>query len=84
MGRRGSAETYLELIERIRAELPLSMIRSTFLVGFPGETEADFAALLDFQSEAQLDWLGAFAYSREEDTPAYSMKNRVPKSVAKK
>lgn len=84
MNRQGSAERYLELIRRIRAELPMSMIRSTFLVGFPGETEADFAALLDFQSAAQLDWLGTFAYSREEDTPAYSMKNRVPKAVAQK
>ena len=84
MGRRGSAECYLELIGRIRAELPLSMIRSTFLVGFPGETEADFAALLDFQKAAQLDWLGTFSYSREENTPAYSMKYRVSKATAQK
>jgi ribosomal protein S12 methylthiotransferase len=84
MNRRGAAEAYLELIGRIRAELPSAMIRSTLLVGFPGETEADFATLLDFQGAAQLDWLGAFAYSREENTPAYGMKNRVPKSVAQK
>ncbi len=84
MNRQGSTEIYLGLIERIRAELPFAMIRSTFLVGFPGETEADFSALLDFQRAAQLDWLGAFAYSREENTPAYDMKNRVPKSVAQK
>jgi ribosomal protein S12 methylthiotransferase len=84
MGRQGSAERYLELIARIRAELPLSMIRSTFLVGFPGETEADFAALLDFQRAAQLDWLGTFVYSREENTPAYSIKRRVPKAIAQK
>ena len=58
------------------------MIRSTFMTGFPGETEQDFAILRDFQEAAQLDWLGVFAYSREEDTPAYSYKNRVPKKLA--
>ena len=84
MNRRGSSETYLELIAKIRATLPETMIRSTFLVGFPGETEEDFAALLDFQQRARLDWLGAFVYSREENTPAYSMKNRVSKTLARK
>ena len=58
------------------------MSRSTFLTGFPGETEEDFAALLDFQEKARLDWLGVFAYSREEDTAAYGMKNRVPRKLA--
>jgi len=84
MNRRGSQESYLELIGRIRAALPASMIRSTFLVGFPGETEADLNTLLDFQRAARLDWLGAFAYSREENTPAYDMHKRVPKNVAQK
>jgi ribosomal protein S12 methylthiotransferase len=82
MNRRGSAETYLGLISDIRAALPEAVIRSTFLVGFPGETEEDFAVLRAFQEEARLDWLGAFTYSREEGTPAYSMKGRVPKKVA--
>ncbi len=82
MNRRGSMKTYLELIAKIRNELPQTMIRSTFLVGFPGETEEDFEMLLQFQQEAALDWLGAFAYSREENTPAYTMKPRVPKAVA--
>jgi ribosomal protein S12 methylthiotransferase len=82
MNRRGNAETYLALIDRIRQTLPDAVIRSTFLTGFPGETEEDFAALLDFQERARLDWAGAFAYSREEGTPAYGMKGRVPKRIA--
>nr|WP_174269892.1 30S ribosomal protein S12 methylthiotransferase RimO [Treponema primitia] len=81
MNRRGSAEAYLDLIAEIRT-LPDAVIRSTFLTGFPGETEEDFQALLDFQAKAQLDWAGVFTYSREEDTPAYSMKHRVPKKIA--
>jgi ribosomal protein S12 methylthiotransferase len=82
MNRRGGAETYLGLIAAIRARLPAAVIRSTFMTGFPGETEEDFAALLDFQEKARLDWLGCFAWSREEDTPAWAMKNRVPKKTA--
>jgi ribosomal protein S12 methylthiotransferase len=82
MNRRGNAEQYLKLIQTIRARLPHAVIRSTFLLGFPGETEEDFAMLLDFQQKAKLDWLGCFTYSREEDTPAFSMKGQVPKSTA--
>lgn len=82
MNRRGTAETYLALLETIRSRLPHAVIRSTFLLGFPGETEEDFAALLDFQEKANLDWLGCFVYSREEGTAAYSMKGRVPVKTA--
>lgn len=82
MNRRGNAEIYLNLIKTIRSRLPGAVIRSTFLLGFPGETEDDFRALLDFQDKARLDWLGCFTYSREEDTPAYAMKPRVPKKLA--
>ena len=82
MNRRGTAETYLALIETIRRRLPRAVIRSTFLLGFPGENEQDFSALLDFQEKARLDWLGCFCYSREEDTPAWSMPGQVPKKTA--
>jgi ribosomal protein S12 methylthiotransferase len=82
MNRRGNADSYLELISAIRSRLSCAVIRSTFLVGFPGETDEDFEALLDCQDKARLDWLGCFIYSREEDTPAYSMKKRVPKNIA--
>jgi ribosomal protein S12 methylthiotransferase len=82
MGRRGGAESYLELITGIRRQLPQAVIRSTFLVGFPGETEADFDTLLDFQRAAELDWLGVFDYSREEGTPAYDYAGQVPAALA--
>jgi ribosomal protein S12 methylthiotransferase len=82
MNRRGNAGAYLRLIDEIRSALPDSVIRSTFLTGFPGETDDDFEALLEFQDKARLDWAGAFAYSREEDTPAYVMKGRVSKRTA--
>jgi ribosomal protein S12 methylthiotransferase len=81
MNRKGSGPRYLELIERIREALPDAAIRSTFLLGFPGETEEDFQALRDFQEKAKLDWVGSFAYSREEGTPAYGMRGRVPKKT---
>jgi len=84
MNRHGNAETYLALLKTIRARLPNAVIRSTFLLGFPGETEEDFAELLDFQEKANLDWLGCFTYSREEGTTAYSMKKRVPVKTAEK
>jgi len=83
MNRRGTAENYLALLETIRGRLPGAVIRSTFLLGFPGETEKDFAALLDFQEKAKFDWLGCFTYSREEGTAAYAMKGRVPAKTAK-
>jgi len=74
-------EIYLELLKTIRSRLPDAVIRSTFLLGFPGETEEDFTELLDFQQKANLDWAGCFVYSREEGTPAYSMKGKVSKKI---
>jgi ribosomal protein S12 methylthiotransferase len=82
MNRRGSGESYLCLLDSIRERLPDAVIRSTFLTGFPGETEDDFAEILDFQERARFDWLGVFTYSREEGTPAYSLKNRPSKKTA--
>jgi ribosomal protein S12 methylthiotransferase len=82
MGRRGNAAAHLELIQTIRSRFPDAAMRSTFMTGFPGETEDDFNLLLDFQQKAQLDWLGCFAYSREENTPAWSLKGRVAKKIA--
>jgi ribosomal protein S12 methylthiotransferase len=82
MNRRGNAALYLELLEKIRNALPGAVIRSTFLTGFPGETEEDFRELLEFQEAARFDWLGVFTYSREEGTAAYAMKGRVDKKTA--
>jgi ribosomal protein S12 methylthiotransferase len=82
MNRRGDPVLYLELLEKIRSAIPAAVIRSTFLTGFPGETEEDFKELLDFQEAARFDWLGVFTYSREEGTAAYSMKQQVDKRTA--
>jgi ribosomal protein S12 methylthiotransferase len=84
MGRKGSKERYLDLIARIRDEAPGAVMRSTFLTGFPGETDGDFGELADFQQKAGLNWLGVFEYSREEDTAAYGMKGTVPRGTARK
>jgi ribosomal protein S12 methylthiotransferase len=72
----GDSETYLSLIDTIRSELPNSAIRSTFLLGFPGEAEGDFRELADFIEEAELDWAGFFTYSREEGTAAFRYRAR--------
>ena len=82
MNRNNSSEKNLALIKTIRARLPDAVIRSTFMLGFPGETEEDFATLVDFQKKANLDWLGCFTYSREEGTASFSMKDRVPAKIA--
>ncbi len=82
MGRKGSAESYLALLERIREALPRAVLRSTFLVGFPGESDDDFRLLLDFQRRAELDWAGFFTYSREEGTAAFRLGPRVPARTA--
>lgn len=82
MNRSGDADAYLALLSDLRSALPEAVVRSTFLVGFPGEEDGDFSELRRFQDAARLDWLGSFAYSREEGTPAYAMKGRVPRRVA--
>ncbi len=74
MRRTGSVEIYAGLIKRIRAKCPDAVVRSTLMLGFPGEERSDFEELLRFVREAELDWMGSFTYSREEDTPAYSMR----------
>ncbi len=70
MKRGGSPEFHLALIERIRRAIPEVTLRSTFIVGFPGETETEFTTLLDFLDAARIDRAGFFAYSRERGTPA--------------
>jgi ribosomal protein S12 methylthiotransferase len=76
MNRRGDRASYRDLIGRIRSRLPEGVIRTTFMTGFPGETEEDFRALLEFQEEARPDWMGCFTYSREEGTPAGRLPDR--------
>jgi len=78
MRRGGNADIFLKTIERVRSTVPGVAIRSTFITGFPGETEADFAVLSDFVRAAQLDWLGVFSYSDEEGSGAFDLGNKVP------
>ena len=78
MLRPGSAESYLSLLTRFRAASPDVAIRTTFIVGFPGETEEQFSNLLRFIEQAQFDRAGVFEYSLEEGTPSYKLEGRVP------
>ena len=84
MRRGGDAKRYLRLLERARELAPDIFLRSTFIVGFPGETEEHFQDLLGFVAKARFDHLGAFAYSPENDTPGASLPNRVPRHVARR
>jgi ribosomal protein S12 methylthiotransferase len=81
MNRRGDGYEYLRLIDKIRAAIPDIVLRTTFIVGFPGEDERDFERLLSFVQEAQFDRLGAFTYSPEEGTPAASLPEQVQEEL---
>lgn len=81
MGRRGTRKDYLRKIRQIREAIPGVTLRSTFIVGFPTETEAEFQSLVDFIEEVQFERLGVFKYSREEGTKAYYLKGQVPETV---
>ena len=71
------------MLEKLRRACPDVSMRSTYIVGFPGETEEHFNELLDFARDAQLDWGGVFRYSVEEGTTAAEMPLQVPKRVSK-
>ena len=76
--RRGSnAEAFLRMLERIRRTIPGVAIRTSFIVGFPGETEADFRELVDFVRAAEFDWLGVFAFSDEETAQSFALGAKV-------
>ncbi|MFP5320549.1 MAG: 30S ribosomal protein S12 methylthiotransferase RimO [Acidimicrobiia bacterium] len=81
MRRWGDGERYLERIRAIREREPDAAFRSNFIVGYPGETEADHDALLAFVEEAQLDWCGFFRYSEEEGTYAADLDGTVPDAL---
>lgn len=82
MRRGGTVKVVASMTERIRKRLPDAVIRTTCLVGFPGETEAHFQHLLDYCAVAQFDHLGAFVYSPEEGTAAFDMKKTPPLEIA--
>ncbi len=73
MKRGGNAEIFLKLIEKARRIVPNIVIRTSFIVGFPGETEEDFQVLCDFVQAAQIDWMGVFTYSDEEGAKAFDL-----------
>ena len=79
---RGSRRARIEaLVEKLRTRIPDVAIRTSVMVGFPGETEADFRELLDFVVDAQFEHLGIFKFSREEDTPAFDLSEQIPEEV---
>lgn len=81
MNRKGTGKEYLALIRRLKEEVPGIAVRSTFIAGFPGETEQAFNNLLSFIKEAELFNAGFFKYSREEDTAAYNLPDQIKASV---
>ena len=81
MGRRTNKEELMERIGKLRQEIPDIAIRTTLISGFPGETESDHEELMDFVNEMEFERLGVFAYSAEEDTPAFSYPDQVPEEV---
>ncbi|NEL26863.1 MAG: 30S ribosomal protein S12 methylthiotransferase RimO, partial [Xanthomonas perforans] len=81
MKRPGAVEKTLERVQRWKAMCPEITVRSTFIVGFPGETDAEFESLLDFLDQAQLDRVGAFAYSPVDGASANALPDQVPEEV---
>ena len=77
MNRKSNGETIRTLIKRLRKEIPGVVIRTTLMVGFPGETKEDFEELYDFVKEARFERLGAFSFSKEEGTPAEKLKAQI-------
>jgi ribosomal protein S12 methylthiotransferase len=81
MRRETSSQHIRDLIRRLRKGIPGLTLRTTFIVGFPGETEDDFQTLLDFIEETKFERLGVFKYSQEEGSRAAKMENHLPQKV---
>lgn len=81
MNRVGDGEDYKALICKMRKAIPDLALRTTFMVGFPGETEEQFENLCKFTEDVKFDKMGCFTFSPEEDTPAYDMQNQIDKDV---
>ncbi len=77
MNRQGSRQEYEQMVQRIRSRVPDVAVRTTLIVGYPGETEEQFEDLCDFVAEAEFDYVGIFAYSPEDGTPAATMPNQI-------
>ncbi len=83
MNRKSDKDSIINLISKLRKEIPNVVLRTTLIVGFPGETEEDFNELCEFVKESKFDRLGAFAYSKEDGTPAAKFNNQIEEKVKK-
>ena len=81
MNRHGDSAMIRGVIKKLRKEIPDIVIRTTFIVGFPGESESDFQELCEFVKESRFEHLGVFPYSREEDTPAYDFDGQIDEQI---
>jgi ribosomal protein S12 methylthiotransferase len=81
MGRKGTASSYLDLVKNIKADFNDAVLRSTFITGFPSETDVDHKMTIDFIEKAEIEWVGGFTYSKEENTEASKMKKHVKQKV---
>lgn len=81
MNRRSRKEDIIRLFNQIRTMMPEAILRTTLIVGFPGETETDFEELKSFVQTFEFERLGVFAYSKEEDTPAYRLPDQLPEEI---
>jgi ribosomal protein S12 methylthiotransferase len=85
MKRGGSADIFLRSIEKMRKAVPNLTLRTSFIAGFPGETEQEFEELCDFVRQARFDWMGVFGYSDEEGTPAFQLGGKVaPREIERR
>jgi ribosomal protein S12 methylthiotransferase len=78
MKRGGSGDIFLRTIEKMRSTIPGVTLRTSFIVGFPGETEKEFEELCDFVRAAEFDWMGSFAYSDQDGATAYALDEKLP------
>jgi ribosomal protein S12 methylthiotransferase len=83
MKRGSSGEAFLQLLDRIRATIPGVALRTSFIVGFPGETDADFRELCDFVKAAEFDWMGVFPYSDVDNAASYALEHKVNEDTIK-
>jgi ribosomal protein S12 methylthiotransferase len=83
MKRGSSGDAFLQLLSRIRATIPGVALRTSFIVGFPGETEADFRELCDFVKAAEFDWMGVFPYSDVDNAASYALNDKVDEETIK-
>jgi ribosomal protein S12 methylthiotransferase len=83
MNRTGGTEKNLELIKNIRKKFKNAIIRTTFIIGFPGETESDFNEIIEFAKKSSIERIGSFEFSEEENTSAFKLKKRVPPEIIK-